>query len=450
MNPKKSVFKTSLELLLLAGLVFGLAAVLRAFLGGTPGLPAGQAETVSPPPGEAAPTTLLVPSSNLTATLQAGLAYPLPEQALHDIQTATAAPYPTPMLDVTVVYAITTPLPTETARPTPTSTPTPLPLFPETPPILEGKAATLYQGDIWLVEPGRQAEALTTSGDVTAIFGWNQDGSKLLFRRGKTQYEYEGGASQLWLLDMNTQDTKQLIPSDEVRSASWSPVDDRVAYAEVGNEITIATLDGQILHQLKQVVWDFTWSPDGSAIAIGTYTPDMIDSDGLKYTVLGVWSLAEDKLQVFSDAKDEVHSRPVWSLDGKHILFRLDYYAPDKQDLTGLHILDLASGQVRRLEIKKPANALEISRSPRADLVAYRMEGNVYVTDFEGQSSLIGQGSGPLWLPDGKTLLYRAADASFKTFSIETHVAESATGGNQPSPGAFVNPEYYLSPGGIP
>jgi len=355
------------------------------------------------------------------------------------------------MLDVTIVYAITTPLATETASPSPTSTLTPSPPFPETPPILDGMATTLYNGDIWLVEPGLHPEALTASGDVTAIFGWNRDGSKLLFRRrSNSQSGLEGGTTQLWILDMNTRKANRLASGDGVKSASWSPVDDQIAYCTRSDVLSIITLDEVLLHQLKQVVCDFTWSPDGMAIAVYAYTPDMIASDGLKYTVIGVWRPAEDRLQVFSDAKEEDHSQAVWSLDGKRVMFVLMYYEPGKQELSGLHVLDVASEQIQRIESDESSFKLEIRRSPRADLVAYRMDGGIYMTDFEGQSNLIDQGNAPLWLPDGKTLLYRAVDASFQTFSVEAQVAKSPAGGNQPATGVIIDPEYYLSPGGKP
>ena len=61
----------------------------------------------------------------------------------------------------------------------PLATPTSVGSVPETPPV-QGKAATLWNGNIWLVERGREPEVLTDLGDVAAIFGWNWDGTKLL------------------------------------------------------------------------------------------------------------------------------------------------------------------------------------------------------------------------------------------------------------------------------
>lgn len=77
------------------------------------------------------------------------------------------------------------PKPTQTDEPLPLHTPTPLPPFPET---LSYPAAVLYAGDLWLLEPGAETQKLTELGDVSVLFGWNHDGTRLLFGRGRWEH----------------------------------------------------------------------------------------------------------------------------------------------------------------------------------------------------------------------------------------------------------------------
>jgi hypothetical protein len=350
--------------------------------------------------------------------------------------TATLEPYPLPVIQPTLVQSPTAVLPMPT---TPAE-------GPETPPV-PGKAATLFGGNVWLLEQGHVPEAVTDVGDVAAIFGWNWDGTKLLL--GRTRHVLGGDigdTTELWVLDVASRQAKQLTTSNLVAAASWSPVDDRIAYCERGDVLTIATLEATVLHQLRSVGCSFTWSPDGSAVAIETYTPDMIADDGLKYSVLAVWWLSNEKLQVFSDAKDEAQYWPVWSTDGLRILFQLDYYEASKQDKSGWHIVEVASGLIRRLD-NAPVSAEEVRRSPQANRVAYRVGPDLYVMDFEGQIDLVTPGHSPIWAPDGKTLFYRGTDNDFQVITIETDVTGHVVGGAWPSPSLYIRPEYFFAPG---
>jgi hypothetical protein len=412
--------------------VAALAAALVWLFGG-----AGQAPRVGQ---EAAPTETPLVERRAVPTDT-----PLPgRQMVPTDVPPTATLAPTPSLE---------PYPPPPIQPTPmpiptvvTTTATALPSLPDTPPV-PGKAATLHNGNVWLVEQGHVPEAVTDVGDVAAIFGWNWDGTKLLLGRGRHVLGGDiGDTTELWVLDVASRQSKQLTTSNLVAAASWSPVDDRIAYCERGDVLTVATLEATVLHQLKSVGCSFTWSPDGSVVAIETYTPDMITDDGLKYSVLAVWWLSNEKLQVFSDAKDEAQYWPVWSTDGSRILFQRDYYEPSKQDENGWHVVEVTSGLIRRLD-NTPVSAEEIRRSPQADQVAYRVGPDLYVMDFEGRIDLVTPGHSPIWAPDGKTLFYRGTDNGFQVIAIETDVTGHTVGGAWPSPGLYIRPEYFFAPG---
>jgi hypothetical protein len=431
MKRTNTCLRLSIDLILLLALGLTLAVAVHSFTRGKP---------ASSPPAQ-------VGGEALVAQETAGLPYPQPMGESPVTTTTAEIPYPPP--------TIPAPLPETPEIAPPTLTPTSItqaPLPSEELSRLMGRAATLRDGNIWLLEPDRKPEAFTDFGDVAAIFGWNYDGTMLLFGRGRIeQPEFVGDTTELWVLDVYIRQARQLTSGNIIKTAGWSPVEDRIAYCELGDVLIVSDLDGKKYHQLERAICGYTWSPDGSAIAVETYTPDMIDSDGLKYTVLAIWELADEKLQVFSDAKDEAQYWPVWSMDGKRVFFERRYYDPKEQEqgLSGRYVFDVTSGQAKRLE-GTVISSQEISRSPRADLITYRIGADIYISDFDGQSEIVAQGRSPLWLPDGKTLLYHAEDGGFQTVVVTDKVIELSVGGQQPVTSIYIQPEYFFAPGGKP
>jgi hypothetical protein len=381
-----------------------------------------------------------MPYSPTRAVTPLETTYPPPEAEALLESKAEEIPYPPPLNS--------TPLP-ETPEWVLALTPTPTPQMQLTAEILRlmGTAATLREGDIWLLQPDQDPEALTDFGDVAVLFGWNKDGSLLLFGRGRVeQPEFSSDTTDLWIFDVHTRQARQFTTSAMVNSVAWSPRDDVIAYSENGDLLTVADLKGTKLHQLEHVLLGFNWSPDGSSIAVRYYTPDMVDSDGLKFTTLAVWHLPDEKLQVLSDAKTEVHSYPIWSLDGQKILFRRNFYEADQQAMSGLYVVDVVSGQMK--PIGDRISVWNLDRSPRADLVAYQAGENLYVTDFEGQSKIVAPGKSFTWLLDGKTIIYRGMDDSIQMIVLDIQVADAASGGQCDSVSLYIQPEYFIMPEG--
>jgi hypothetical protein len=297
--------------------------------------------------------------------------------------------------------------------PTPEAAP-----FPKTPPAPAGLAATLHNGDIWLVAPGREPEQITTFGDVFVLFDWNWNASLLLFGRGRVlQPEFSGDTTQLWVVEVGTRQSQQLTNTNLVSSAAWSPVDDRFAYCDHKNVLRVVKfagpvnstelldLTGNTIGTLENILCGFNWSPDGSAIVLPTYTADMITSDGFKYTVLGMWWLNEDRFQVFSTVKDEAHYWPMWSTDGQYVLFLRNFSDPQLMGSRNeqWNVVNVASGEIKVLE-DAPISAAEISRSCCINMVAYRVGADIH-NGLRRSLLLVGQGSEISWLADGKTVL---------------------------------------------
>ncbi len=75
--------------------------------------------------------------------------------------------------------------------PPPTITPAPPPLPARIQALEENRfalgdvsAAVLDRGIVWLFSPGKAASMLQGIGGVAALYGWNYDGTKLLYEKG--------------------------------------------------------------------------------------------------------------------------------------------------------------------------------------------------------------------------------------------------------------------------
>jgi Tol biopolymer transport system component len=313
------------------------------------------------------------------------------------------------------------------------------------------KAAALAQGNIWLVQGDRQPEVLVDSGDIVVIFGWSYDGSKLLFGRGLyPTYGDLSDTTEIWVYDNASGETRRLVDSQKVWSASWSPVDDRVAYCEFGNVLTVVSLNGNLLNQHEDILCDFNWSPDGSVIAVRYTAPDMVLSDGVRTNVLTLWWLEKDDFQFLSDAKFEDHSKPLWSIDGQHILFYRIFSERSEGGVEGFYIVDIASGEMTYLQNSPQYYPDHQSRSPRADALVFNLGEEIYMMEFDGKPILIGKGGPPTWLDDGVMIIYRGEDGMLNTVTVSIKTTDRTIGGWQSSPGIRIHPDFYFAQEGIP
>jgi hypothetical protein len=184
--------------------------------------------------------------------------------------------------------------------------------------------ATLVDGNIWVITPDHKARSLEPGfNDVSEIYGWNYDGTKLLFGRGLDPTLGDLATStELWVFDINDNSSHRVMESTRAWAAGWSPVDDRIALCEYGDDprMVVLSVDGEVIAKHEHLYPDFTWSPDGSAIAVRYAGPEHIEFD-TKFPVLAIWRLENDELQLISQATREDHSNPIWLMDGTSILF---------------------------------------------------------------------------------------------------------------------------------
>jgi len=304
------------------------------------------------------------------------------------------------------------------------------------------KALILNNGVIW--QAGRdRSEALLEFTDVSVIFGWNYDGSKLLFGRGRYPTQGEmSDTTELWMFDSTSNGSSQLVDSQRIWSASWSPMDDRVAYCESSDAITIISLKGEVFQHRENVGCTFNWRPDGFAIAVEYSSPEMKSPDGLKFSVLGIWWIIKDELQLFSEESDENQYNPIWSIDGQKIMFERVDYGPNR-DAAGIYTADVDTGDIKHLD-GTSVTMRGMVRSPRTNLVAYEDDGQVIIMDFEGGIEFIENGGFPFWLPDGKTLFYWDGVGNQMNIEFQIDLKDETVGGWQYSYPLHLQPEFIL------
>ena len=193
--------------------------------------------------------------------------------------------------------------------------------------------------DLWAMNPdGTGKVRLTEGGRITPSPGlsgygadWSNDGERIVY----TSCLFENAAiregpnlsairteADIWIMDADGGNKKQLTTGGDARMPLWQPQGDRIAYLadRSGNrEIWTMQSDGTGQTQVtfsEGNVSGYSWSPDGARIAYVVAAPPgtlpefslrVIDSDGSGFEQLttGNWDTS-----------------PVWSPDGARIAFR--------------------------------------------------------------------------------------------------------------------------------
>ncbi len=356
-------------------------------------------------------------------------------------QARTTAQPDTQQLTLTPTRVVTATVPALPVTPTPAG---PSIIVLEGVIIQARKAAFLRNKDLWVIESGRGERAVTTFGDVSAIFGWNKDATMLLFGRGrKTQRAHVGDTTELWMINVATNAARQLTVGSNVRTAAWSPIDDRIAFCEQDNALKVAGVDGKISQQLSNAMCFFAWSPDGASIAAVTITPESIDERNVEiYDFLTIWQPVNGTARVFKTERGLIYE-PIWSMDGKSLIFQLSK-SGSPQSLW--HVADVLAGLVRQIQGSPKIVADFVSRSPRADVLVYRADGVIYAMDFLGQLQIVDSGRSPVWLPSGKTVIYRSNDGRLKVGQRDfASPMPIEAGGSLRAIGLYSQLDYFLA-----
>lgn len=311
-------------------------------------------------------------------------------------------------------------------------------------------AAVLDRGNVWLFSPGKAVSMISGIGGVAALYGWNYDGTKLLFGKGsyKSRGEMEN-TTELWIYDLSAGKEYRLSENTRVWSAAWSPVDDRVGICEYNAEedlftLFIVTLDGEVLQSQKYVYGEFTWSSGGEAIAVKYSGPEFKAFD-TRYSVLGIWRLKESELRLISEEQREDHFDLVWTMDPQFVIFNRLFGPGSSGGDSGLYIVNILTNEIEQIQKQPDLLTSSLSRSPKSNALVFSLGRELFAMD-EGQEPIfIGRGSRPVWHPDGRTIFY--VDESGIVQSIDTgfKVLDYAVKGNMSvSPVRFQPPIIFL------
>jgi len=327
--------------------------------------------------------------------------------------TPTPQPYPPPT-SPTPPRATLTPLVTATPPP-PVPTLVAIPVPPE---ILAGeKIAFVKDKNLQILNVASRALAsATASANVTALFGWSWDGTKLLLGvgEGPTRPETDMmGGSDLWILDIQQGKAVQITQGLQVQSATWSPVNHQIAYGTRDLDIYIVNSDGTGRRKLLTNSYLGPWSPDGTQLVYRELNNDTVSLSVFNITEESGRQLASDEI----DFVGYLWSLDVqWSLNGSELLFQSRRGEPGtsiwwKIDIDSRRLIHLDNETLRTIRAFSEA----APRSPVADRVVFSVYDSdfneiVWTMDFKGNVQEVVKGSAPAWSPDGNRIVYMRKD----------------------------------------
>lgn len=211
------------------------------------------------------------------------------------------------------------------------------------------RVAFVDGGDLWVLDRATGVRTRITSTPATEREPvWSPDGRRLAFARSASSFD----PTDLVVADADG--SRVVTVASDFRSifgpATWSPDGDEVAYSAVrgsSGDLAVANADGSGVRRLTADDADDrapAWSPHGETIAFARSTTQglrlhLIEADGA-----GLRQLSRTPVASTFD-----RSRPVWSHDGRSILFFdwtllfYDRYGPAYT--SALRVVELAGGE---------------------------------------------------------------------------------------------------------
>ena len=123
-------------------------------------------------------------------------------------------------------------------------------------------------------------------------------------------------ATDLWLRDLKGGEAVAVVEETTVVEARLSPDERHLAILKAGGRLEIVGLPSLdfVVNPVEAVAGDLAWSPGGDALLVTAYEEDRVGSDLL------LVDLADGLRRRLTDTPG-VDDRPVWSPDGRKILF---------------------------------------------------------------------------------------------------------------------------------
>jgi len=250
-------------------------------------------------------------------------------------------------------------------------------------------------GDIWVMNSeGTGHHALTTDGLHNRYPSWSPDGQRIVFSSHRT------GKYEVWSVKNDGTDFVQLTTHKKSNvHPVWSHKGDQIVFASArtgGTALWLMNPDGTGLHRITPEgtgAYYASWGPDDAMLAFATRGLTPLPSwkrlvswwsnhDSVVFDLLNpqmgvpqhLWllNLRDGGFRQMTQG-DSVNETPVWSPDGRFLVFSrraTDRTINEFSEQSDLWIMHLASGMMQQLT-NDPANELYPHWSPDGGQIAF-------------------------------------------------------------------------------
>ncbi|HUQ79773.1 MAG TPA: hypothetical protein VM076_01475 [Gemmatimonadaceae bacterium] len=222
---------------------------------------------------------------------------------------------------------------------------------------------------------------------VSASGSWSPDAKKLAF------ISFQQGDNRITIFDVDSKNEERSIAIKGVgaiNDAAWSPDGNTIAISGLAGGISdlylVDVRNGQVRQLTNDRYADLlpAWSPDGKTLAFTTDRGPGTDFQALKYgemnlALMDVASGQIRQLEIFPGSK---HINPQYSPDGRQI-----YFVSDRDGFSDIYRVDLASNQV--FQVTRAATGISGITALSPTLSVARTTGRLVFSVFDHGGNVI-------------------------------------------------------------
>ena len=266
--------------------------------------------------------------------------------------------------------------------------------------------------DVWIAAAnGSDAQQLTTHPAEDRTGAWSPDGQHIAF------FSERGGDGDIWRMPITGGAAQQVTatPDRNEYVPRWSPDGRHISFNEVpgvGQYRSIATDGGEaaFLSDRRFLIGQTTFWSNLS-----------VDDQWIAYIAVDSTGRHLWKRHINDDKPVQLTQNPIgeaqfpavrWSPDGRRIAFAA---APAEEEVSEIWTIAADGGEPDQVTVGSPGGASIMDWSPDGRFLAFTMSSqdgaDIWLTPVDGGvahplTSLTGIQWGPIWSPDGKTLVF--------------------------------------------